>query len=742
MEILGLLESAIGLVLIYLVLSLICSAWVEGIVNWTGLRGENLRELLQVQTGGDDKIANLLLAQPQLRSLFSRSPEFGGLSTWLRSALALSRRGDSHKFGFRPPSYIPPDRFARALSEMALGESPERFAAAPELLERRIDEDSIRDHLERARERAQNNADVGVLVIPRDCCNPDDDALGRAARHLSDVFNRLWVQSEGKPEGFLAQIEKWFEDGTDRASGWFKRKLAPKLFWVGLVVAVALNADTLEILARLSSDPELRQAVVESAIDRVEKEEGAQGEFEVEFSRAKQELLQLEPLLGWRPSSLPEAEAPDGSGSKKINEDRSDWILWAILKLIGLLATAIALSLGAPFWFDVLQKLVRIRASVSQADVEERDATRQKQLVAVGAGSSPNEDLRLPGPSADAVEDKSAQVRLASGLVGLAPEASVPDRKNARWMAELASLAYTEQRDSVEEALKPLGLRLERWLDHREISLEGSLKAVDTQAFVASGRDFVVVAFRGTEVEADNPADVLTDLQAWKRPIPEFEQLGEERPPRAHHGFVEALDAVKEELWETLRKLGTDNPGRAVWFVGHSLGGALAVLAATVYAIGRDLENREREQRAEEWLKELGAEPDAEALAEVHRRIRLEASPLPPVGWIYTIGQPAVGDERLAAWLESRFGHRLVRTVNNRDIVTRLPSPLLGYAHAGAELYFDSFGRMKIDPSGWYRGLDVLVVDPGKVSERAKEAAGDHKAGTYIGLLKGRGDRD
>jgi hypothetical protein len=42
MEILGLLESAIGLVLIYLVLSLMCSAWVEAIVNWTGLRGENL----------------------------------------------------------------------------------------------------------------------------------------------------------------------------------------------------------------------------------------------------------------------------------------------------------------------------------------------------------------------------------------------------------------------------------------------------------------------------------------------------------------------------------------------------------------------------------------------------------------------------------------------------------------------------------------------------------------------------
>jgi hypothetical protein len=99
MEILGLLESAIGLVLIFLVLSLICSAWLEGIVNWTGLRGENLRELLQVMTGGDEKVANLLLAQPQLRSLFSRAPEFGQFNTRIRSILAVSGRGESHKAG-------------------------------------------------------------------------------------------------------------------------------------------------------------------------------------------------------------------------------------------------------------------------------------------------------------------------------------------------------------------------------------------------------------------------------------------------------------------------------------------------------------------------------------------------------------------------------------------------------------------------------------------------------------------
>jgi len=60
MEIVGLLETAMGLVLVYLVLSLITSAWTEAIINWSGLRGENLRDLLTSLCGGDEKLANML----------------------------------------------------------------------------------------------------------------------------------------------------------------------------------------------------------------------------------------------------------------------------------------------------------------------------------------------------------------------------------------------------------------------------------------------------------------------------------------------------------------------------------------------------------------------------------------------------------------------------------------------------------------------------------------------------------
>jgi hypothetical protein len=753
MEILGLLESAIGLVLIYLVLSLICSAWVEGIVNWTGLRGENLRELLKVMTGGNEEVANLLLAQPQLRSLFApeRKPEGWRAIVWHRLAYLAKRaaalfwdKGRSQKEeGFRPPSYIPPSCFARALCELAMGESPDHFAGAPELLERRLSEGSILERLQTSLTKRSKDGDIQVASAGKERGeihektrenNPDPE-VEHAAIHLSEVLNRLWAQSGGNPEEFLAEVEQWFEDGTDRAAGWFKRKLAPKLFAVGMVVALALNVDTLQILSRLSSDPELRRYVVETAVDKVDEQapratvDSAERDFNIEFRRAKEELLQLEPLLGWRASSLPEEEERDGW----------DWLWWTLSKLIGLLVTAIALSLGAPFWFDVLQKLVRIRASVSQADVEKRDAERERRSTESGANGPSAPAAVLPAPSTGVREDAAEQARLVSGMVGLAPAAEAPDRMNARWMAELASLVYTEDRNEVEQALKRLGLKLDGSLDKREMSLSDGVKAIDTQAFVASSQDLVVVAFRGTEVEAGDPADILTDAQVSKQPLDWFERITRDGPcPRAHHGFVEALEAVWKNLWDDLVALATAGPGRPIWFVGHSLGGALAVLAAIRYAIERDVENKDREQQAEDWLKELDPDADDATVAKVHRRIRREASPLPPVGWIYTIGQPAVGDECLAEWLEGRFGRRLVRVVNNRDVVPRLPSPLIGYAHAGAELYIDSFGRMRLEPSDWYRGLDTLVIDPEWARQRVRETIDDHKAETYIALLKGR----
>lgn len=156
MQIPGLLESAIGLVLIYLVPSLICSAWVEVVVNRTGLRGENLHKMIEVQCGSDEQIANLLLVQPELRALYAPTQSISRVGHLVRRGLALCfDRGESQRnCGFCPPSYIPPGRFARALSELALGDSVERLRNTP-----------------------------------------DDNRPEKDANHISKVLTRLWYQA-------------------------------------------------------------------------------------------------------------------------------------------------------------------------------------------------------------------------------------------------------------------------------------------------------------------------------------------------------------------------------------------------------------------------------------------------------------------------------------------------------------------------------------------------------------------
>ncbi|MEX2499986.1 MAG: hypothetical protein WD397_14040 [Wenzhouxiangellaceae bacterium] len=755
MEILGLLESAIGLVLIYLVLSLICSAWVEAIVNWTGLRGENLRKLIELQCGGDEQVANLLLAQPQLRALYAPTQPISRVNHLVRRALALwfDRGWSQRNSGFRPPSYIPPERFARALSEMALGDSVERLRNTPELIELRLAESSVREQLAKSRDQTRADAESGEIAIHACQCIPDDTRLEKAAKHISKVLTRLWYQAGGDADAFLKQIEKWFDAGNDRATGWFKRKLAPKLFAVGVVVAVALNVDTLQILSRLSNDAEMRKALVEIAVDKVENvpadvEQSAE-DLKAEFDRAKQALLDFEPLLGWRESSLPNAfkwsenhrQQSLGKGlwmavSEAWERDKLEVLLWPFLKLIGLFVTAIALSLGAPFWFDALQKLVRIRASINPQDAEKRSREHKDEDGATaGAVVAGNGDTAAQSRSAITTDETP---RLITGMVGFALHAQTPDRLNARWMANLSELAYAEQAEA-KKALDGIGLRLDHWMDSRADMDDARIGDVDTQGFIASNRDLVIAAFRGTELEVTRPADVLTDAKAR---MVEIDWFPNGTKPRAHRGFLLALNAVWAELEQQLKALVAANPARPIWFTGHSLGGALAVLAAARYSIWREHENLKREQHAGELLEQLGENtegaPADEARAAALERIRREYAPLPTCGWIYTIGQPAVGDQRLADWLEARFGQRLARTINNRDIVPRLPTPMLGYVQAGAELYFDSFGRMKINPGAWYRGLDTLLIDPERARERALEALGDHKAETYIALLSGQ----
>jgi triacylglycerol lipase len=207
--------------------------------------------------------------------------------------------------------------------------------------------------------------------------------------------------------------------------------------------------------------------------------------------------------------------------------------------------------------------------------------------------------------------------------VSFDPAAARVTRANAWWLAEAALLTYWDP-DQALPRFAAAGLDAEL--------VEGG----DTQAYVASRPGAVIVAFRGTE--PDRLGDAFDDALV---------ALVRATHGAVHEGFRDALDRVWPALLARLTPLAAS---RAIWFSGHSLGAAVATLAADRF---------------------------------------------PATAGVCTLGSPRVGDRAFAAAFDARFGDRAARYVNDADIVTHLPTPFpLPYAHVGQLRQITPDGRV------------------------------------------------
>jgi subtilisin family serine protease/pimeloyl-ACP methyl ester carboxylesterase len=150
--------------------------------------------------------------------------------------------------------------------------------------------------------------------------------------------------------------------------------------------------------------------------------------------------------------------------------------------------------------------------------------------------------------------------------------------------------------------------------------------------FVAHTDSAIVVAFRGTQ----SVADWLSDLDVAGTPTP----YG-----RLHRGFVDAYHAVAQDLANTIKSLKPQ--GKIIHLTGHSLGAALATIAA----------------------------------CELHDSVSITG--------IYTFGQPRLGDQQTVDFFEANYPGAFQRFVFDDDVVTRIPP---GYLHVGQLYHFDSNG--------------------------------------------------
>jgi hypothetical protein len=215
------------------------------------------------------------------------------------------------------------------------------------------------------------------------------------------------------------------------------------------------------------------------------------------------------------------------------------------------------------------------------------------------------------------------------------------DPRNAQALALASDLAYLGQAEGAEAFRSQLGM-------------EARLLSVgNTQAFVATSADHIVVAFRGTEspTSIEGLKDWLLTDAVNLLILPEGD-LGTDFVAagvgaRFHQGFMKALNDIWDPLVEAVTAERKKND-RPIWITGHSLGGALAVLAA--------------------W--------------------RFKRKFI-PVHQVYTFGGPMIGSEETARAFERELPDKIFRYVNAPDPVPHLPTVSLianHYLHCGKEL--------------------------------------------------------
>jgi hypothetical protein len=173
-------------------------------------------------------------------------------------------------------------------------------------------------------------------------------------------------------------VEKWFDDSMDRVTGTFKRYSQWMALIIGFLVALLLNVDSINLTLYLWQEPAVRQVLVAEASKTVEQQppsiDDSQNPPDA-VNSAQQQLAALNLPVGWGVSDYALNSCALFPGQQQSfgvripfttnclntphTNDRSN----LVTKLFGFFITALATMQGAPFWFDMLKRVVNLRGT-------------------------------------------------------------------------------------------------------------------------------------------------------------------------------------------------------------------------------------------------------------------------------------------------------------------------------------------------------------------------------------------
>ena len=348
------LEVVIGLIFIYLLLSLLATAINEALSSITRLRGVFLKKALTIM----------------LQDIKDNNGEQGDFIDRFYSYPLIEQMGGKRKKNL--PSYVSKEVFSEIMLFLLNGSKDQKMV------------------FETVKAEIKNNLKDG-----------------KVKSMLLD-----WLEkANGSLDNFRGSLEGWFDSVTERSKGWFKRSVQVRLFIIGLILVSVFNANTIHMVNVLSKDQDAREQMMVLANDFMERQEGQLMQIGVldtakinktsavgivafdttklmplaTTAQEKAEIRRLANINTQIKQIMEEDLLAQGntmgigwSEFKRFKEDIGS-SLWAIvLTVLGFVLTAFAITLGAPFWFDLLNKVMSIRGSgtaSAQAPVKKANAS-------------------------------------------------------------------------------------------------------------------------------------------------------------------------------------------------------------------------------------------------------------------------------------------------------------------------------------------------------------------------------
>lgn len=370
------LDVVIGMIFIFLLLSLVCSAVNEIIEAWLNRRADflekGIKELLNDKNGTG--LVKELYNHPLVSGLF-------------RGKYVGSREDKTLL-----PSYIPARNFALALMDVVLpgAENPQSGAESAT---------TQPDNSKSGAEGATTPPHIPNSLQPLRAAisnNPIiNDEVKKALITLVDAAGNDAAKAR-------ENIENWFNSSMDRVSGWYKRRSQIIILFLGLLIAGLLNADSITIANTLSYDKAMRDSLVATATEYAKNEtappaapaspvaaaggvtststptppaaasetvvqncEKAKSKAGICSDACLKNTNSPECRLEMNLDKIKSLGLPIGwdRSNPKLVPPSNDIGAW-LLKIFGWLITAFAISLGAPFWFDLLNKFMVVRSTV------------------------------------------------------------------------------------------------------------------------------------------------------------------------------------------------------------------------------------------------------------------------------------------------------------------------------------------------------------------------------------------